>query len=136
MGGHWLAGVSSLFGGCVLAELLAGSIEGMAHPMIPDEARLVSRQGIADRRAGALMPAALSHDGRLIAFVAQDRSVSGPICCQHVYTLDRSTGLTTLESFSPDGSRANGDSESPSLSSDGQILAFETFASNRCSGER
>jgi Tol biopolymer transport system component len=81
------------------------------------------------------MPAALSHDGRLIAFVAQDRSVSGPVCCQHVYTLDRSTGLTTLESFSPDGSRANGDSESPSLSSDGQILAFETFASNLVPGE-
>ena len=135
MGGHWLAGVSSLFGGCVLAELLAGSIEGMAHPMIPDEARLVSRQAIADRRAGALMPAALSHDGRLIAFVAQDRSVSGPICCQHVYTLDRSTGLTTLETFSPDGGRANGDSESPGLSSDGQILAFETFASNLVPGE-
>ena len=135
MGGHRLAGVSAFLGACVLAELVAASIEGTAHPMSLDEARLLSTQGIADRRAGALMPAALSHDGRLIAFVAQDRSVSGPICCQHVYTLDRSTGLTTLETFSPDGSRANGDSESPSLSSDGQILAFETFASNLVSGE-
>ena len=121
--------------GAFFAELVAASIEGMAHPMIVDEARLVSTQGIADRRAGALMPAALSHDGRLIAFVAQDRSASGPICCQHVYTLDRSTGLTTLETFSPDGSRANGDSQSPGLSSDGQILAFETVASNLVSGD-
>jgi Tol biopolymer transport system component len=135
MGGHRLAGVSAFLGACVLAELVAASIEGTAHPVSLDEARLLSTQGIADRRAGALKAAALSHDGRLIAFVAQDRSVSGPICCQHVYTLDRSTGLTTLETFSPDGSRANGDSESPSLSSDGQILAFDTFASNLVSGD-
>jgi Tol biopolymer transport system component len=103
--------------------------------MFLDEARLVTTQGIADRRTGTLMPAALSHDGRLIAFVAQDHSVSGPICCQHVYTLDRSTGVTALESISPDGSRANGDSQGPGLSSDGQIIAFETFASNLVSGD-
>jgi Tol biopolymer transport system component len=136
MRAHWLAGVSSVYGACVLAELVAASsVDVVAHPMILDEARLVTTQGIADRSTGSLMPAALSEDGRLIAFVAQDRSVSGPICCQHVYTLDRSTGLTTLESISPDGSRANEDSQSPGLSSDGQILAFETFASNLVPGD-
>jgi len=136
MRAHWLAGVCSIFGASVLADRgAASSIDVMAPAMILDEVRLVSTQGIEDRRSGAIMPAALSHDGRLIAFVAQDRSASGPICCQHVYTLDRSTGLTTLESISPDGNRANGDSQSPGLSSDGQILAFETFASNLVSGD-
>jgi len=136
MRARWLAGVSSIFGACVLAELVAASsIDVMALPMILDEARLVTTQGIADHSTGNLMPAALSHDGRLIAFVAQDRGVSGPICCQHVYTLDRLTGLTTLESISPDGSRANGDSQSPGLSSDGQILVFDTFASNLVPGD-
>jgi Tol biopolymer transport system component len=136
MRAHWLAGVSSILAACVLAELVAASsIDVMTHPTILHEPRLVATQGIEDRRSGAIMPAALSHDGRLIAFVAQDRSGSKPICCQHVYTLDRSTGLTTLESISPDGSRANGDSQSPALSSDGQILAFETFASNLVSGD-
>ncbi len=131
-----VARVSSIVGTCFLAELVvASSIDVMAHPMILDEARLVTPQGIADRRTGTLMPAALSHDGRLIAFVSQDRRVSGRGCCEHVYTLDRSTGLTTLESLSLDHSAANGDSQGPSLSSDGQILAFETFASNLGSGD-
>ncbi len=49
--------------------------------------------------------------------------------------LDRSTGLTTLESIGLDGSPANADSQGPSLSSDGRILAFQTFASNLVSGD-
>jgi Tol biopolymer transport system component len=132
---QWIAGASSIFAACVGAELVATSIDVMARHLAVDEARLVRAQGIADRRIGSLMPAALSHDGQLIAFVAQDPRVAGRPCCQHVYTLDRSTGLTTLESLSLDGHRANEDSQDPSLSADGQILAFVTFASNVMSGD-
>jgi len=136
MRAQWTTGVSSIFCACAVAELVAlSSIDFMAHRIASDEARLVATQGIADRVIGALMPAALSHDGRLIAFVSRRCSVSARPCCQDLYTLDRSTGLTTLESISLDGSRANADSQGPSLSSDGQILAFQTFASNLVAGD-
>ena len=125
MRAQWTAGVSSIFCACAFAELVAlSSIDIVAHRIASDEARLVARQGIADHRIGTLMLAALSHDGRLIAFVSRSRRGSARDCCQDLYTLDRSTGLTTLESIGLDGSPANADSQNPSLSSDGQILAF------------
>jgi len=132
---HWTAWVSRIFCACAVAELVALSgIDIMAHRIVSDEARLVGIQGIADRGIGTLMPAALSHDGRLIAFVSRGYRVSARLCCQDLYTLDKSTGLITLESIGLDGSPANADSQGPSVSSDGQILAFQTFASNLVSG--
>ena len=131
MRAQWTAGVSSIFCACAVAGLVAlGSIDIVAHRIASDEARLVARQGIADHGIGTLTLAALSHDGRLIAFVSRSCRGSARHCCQDLYTLDRSTGLTTLESIGLDGSPANADSQDPSLSSDGQILAFQTFASN------
>ena len=136
MRAQWTAGVSSIFCACAFAELVAlSSIDIVAHRIASDEARLVARQGIADHRIGTLMLAALSHDGRLIAFVSRSRRGSARHCCQDLYTLDRSTGLTTLESIGLDGSPANADSQDPSLSSDGQIIAFQTFASNLVAGD-
>ena len=49
--------------------------------------------------------------------------------------LDTSTGLITQESVSPEGTPSRGDSQTPSLSSDGRVIAFETMASNLPSGE-
>ena len=136
MRAQWTAGVSSIFCACAVAELVAlGSIDIVAHRIASDEARLVTRQGIADHGIGTLTLAALSHDGRLIAFVSRSCRGSARHCCQDLYTLDRSTGLTTLESIGLDGSPAKRGQPSPSLSSDGQILAFQTFASNLVAGD-
>jgi Tol biopolymer transport system component len=49
--------------------------------------------------------------------------------------LDRSTGVITQESISPDGTPPRGDSYAPSLSADGRIIAFETLASNLHAGD-
>ena len=136
MRAQWTAGVSSIFWACAFAELVAlSSIDIVAHRIASDEARLVARQRIADHGIGTLTLAALSHDGRLIAFVSRSCRGSAGHCCQDLYTLDRSTGLTTLESIGLDGSSANADSQDPSLSSDGQIIAFETLASNLVAGD-
>ena len=44
-----------------------------------------------------------------------------------MYVLDRSTGMITQESLSPDGTPLGADSRSPRLSPDGRVITFETM---------
>jgi Tol biopolymer transport system component len=97
-----------------------------AGPIAARGARQVATQRITADEIETMAPAALSHDGRLIAF-ARSRGPSEGYCCQKVYVLDRSTGLVTQEDISPDGTPLAGDCRTPSLSADGRIIAFETF---------
>jgi len=92
-------------------------------------ARLVALQRIPRAALETLRPAAVSHDGRLIAFVAADAAVAAGRCCRNIYMLDRATGALTLESIDADGTMPHADSLSPSLSADGERIAFETLAS-------
>jgi Tol biopolymer transport system component len=94
--------------------------------------RLIATQQIRADAVDTLRPAAVSHDGRLIAFVTRLRQSSS--CCQNVFVLDRSTGRITQESIGADGAPLNGDSGAPSLSSDGGVIAFETVATNLLPG--
>jgi Tol biopolymer transport system component len=112
----------------VLAVLAGGSM--LADQSGARDVRLVAAQRVHADAIDTLKPAALSEDGRLIAFVSRHRESSHRSCCQNVYVLDRSTGLITQESISTDGAPPDGDSQAPSLSADGQVTAFETIASN------
>ena len=115
--------------------VILGGREVQADDVANQLARLAAPQRIRADAASTLKPAALSHDGRLIAFVARDRDSLERQCCLNVYVLDTSTGLITQESVSPEGTPSRGDSQTPSLSSDGRVIAFETMASNLPSGE-
>ena len=116
----------------VLASLTGGSM--LADQTATRDVRLVAAQRIPADAIDTLRPASLSENGRTIAFVSRHRGSSPRTCCQNVYVLDRSTGLITQESIGSDGTDADGDSQAPSLSSDGQVIAFETIASNLQSG--
>src|SRR6185312_1446806 len=83
-------GLVALGGGAMMADQIAA--RGAGH---------VSTQRIRVDEIGAIRPASLSHDGRLIAFVSENPESSHGYCCQ-VYVLDRSNGMITLESISPD----------------------------------
>ena len=111
----------------VVAALLAFAAEMAAAQFTGEQVRLVARQRIRRDRIDAVGTASIAQNGRLIAFVARDTS-SRVSCCQHVYVLDGSTGEITKESISDDGTPSQGDSQAPSLSADGRILAFETIA--------
>jgi Tol biopolymer transport system component len=113
----------------VLAALVAFAAEVAAVQFTGEQARLVARQRIRRDRIDAVGAASIAQNGRLVAFVARDRS-SERSCCQHIYVLDRSTGQITKESISGDGTPSKGDSQAPSLSADGRILAFETIAAD------
>ncbi len=52
-----------------------------------------------------------------------------------VFTHDRDTGLTTIVSIASDGKQGDGTSGSPSISTDGRFVAFNSMASNLVSGD-
>ena len=111
----------------MVAALVAFAAEMAATEFTGEPARLVARQRLRRDRIQAVGAASIGQNGRLIALVARDSS-SRSSCCQHIYVLDRSTGEITKESISGNGTRSQGDSQAPSLSADGRILAFETIA--------
>jgi Tol biopolymer transport system component len=113
----------------VVVAVVAFAAEIAAVPFTGEQARLVARQRIRRDRIDAVGAAAIAQNGRLIAFVARDGS-GGRSCCQGIYVLDRSTGEITEESISGDGTPSQGDSQAPSISADGRILAFETIAAD------
>jgi Tol biopolymer transport system component len=81
--------------------------------------------------------AMLSADGRFVAF-ASDASnlVPGDTNGERdVFVRDRRTGTTERVSLGPNGRQGNADSDNPSLSSDGQFVAFYSYASNLVPGD-
>lgn len=75
---------------------------------------------------------ALSRDGRSIAFSGFGHGlIPGHTNDKlEIIVFDRATGLHELASATSTGGDANGWSSSPSLSSDGRYVVFESFASN------
>jgi Tol biopolymer transport system component len=88
---------------------------------------------VVRQRLGGAAPraatAAVSGDGRLVAFVSQAPLVpADDNTVDDIYALDRATGRLTLESRGMAGESSNGTSEHPRLSGDGRILVFESIA--------
>ncbi|MBV6452474.1 MAG: hypothetical protein MHPDNHAH_03231 [Anaerolineales bacterium] len=82
-------------------------------------------------------PLAISSDGRYIVFnsdatnlVANDTNGA-----TDVFLHDTQTGVTERISVASDGSQANNSSSSPSISTNGQFIAFASNASNLVSGD-
>jgi Tol biopolymer transport system component len=97
--------------------------------------RMIAAQRIRPGAVDSLRPASVSGDGRLIAFVASGGDSVQRRSSLNVYVLDTSTGLITPESVTPDPTRPQGDSQAPSLSADGRVIAFETMAWNLRDGD-
>jgi len=79
----------------------------------------------------------ISADGRHVAFVSWDSNlVSGDTNgSRDVFVHDRQTGQTTRVSVTSDGTPANDDSWTSSISTDGRYVAFDSDASNLVSGD-
>jgi Tol biopolymer transport system component len=79
----------------------------------------------------------ISSDGRYVAFSSFARNlVDGDLgFSPDIFVHDRQTGQTTLVSVSSTGVQANSESSSPSISSDGRYVAFESEASNLVDGD-
>nr|BFE74813.1 hypothetical protein GCM10020092_081140 [Actinoplanes digitatis] len=80
--------------------------------------------------------AALSYDGRFVAFYSAARNlVPGDTNnASDVFVHDRQTGTTSRVSVATDGTEANGPSQNPQLSADGRWVTFSTTATNLAPG--
>lgn len=97
---------------------------------------LISKSSVGVVGTGVSSAPAISADGQYVAFVSTSTNlVSGSIGTQ-IYLHDRQTGLTTL--ISQDNSvtpvPGNGVSAAPTISSDGQFIAFASLATNLVAG--
>lgn len=80
--------------------------------------------------------AALSRDRNFVVFASYDdfgfggRPAPGDAPHLQIYRRDRRDGTLALVSVATDGSPGNGESQIPTISGDGQLVAFETSATN------
>ncbi len=97
----------------------------------------VSVSSTGQQAQGTSLDPALTPDGRFVAFdsdapdlVPGDANLTGDVFVHD--RLDRTTSLVSVDSF---GAQGNGFSFGPSLSADGRLVAFESFASNLVPGD-
>jgi len=75
---------------------------------------------------------AISHDGRYVAFSSEATNlVSGDTnLMRDIFVHDRETGVTIRVSAGPGGAQANEESDRPTISGDGRLVAFYSDANN------
>jgi Tol biopolymer transport system component len=85
----------------------------------------------------ASFDAAISADGRFVAFVSQATTLVPGDTNEtvDVFVYDRATGTTTRASLGPGGIQANQDCWNPTISADGRWVAFESRAFNLVTGD-
>lgn len=109
-----------------------GELDIMAHDRVSGLTTRVSVNSSNQQSNGFSLNPALSGAGKYVAFesgadnlVANDTNIDGD-----VFVRDRFSGQTERVSVSSSGGQGNRFSAFPSLSDDGQIVAFFSFASN------
>jgi Tol biopolymer transport system component len=116
-----------------LACALAVSAPGAASASggHPATVRVSVAAGGGDPTSNSSWPS-VSSDGRYVAFSSwASNLVPGDANdASDVFVRDLLTGTTTLVSVPPDGTPANGSSFTPSISGDGDVVAFRSDASN------
>jgi Tol biopolymer transport system component len=94
--------------------------------------RLVSRTSSGNRPNGPSWAAALSRYARYLTFVSEATDLVGDDRNQSpdVFVAELATGRIELVSRTPSGSTANGRSAVPAISDDGEVIAFQSEASD------
>ena len=117
-------------------NLVRGDTNRQADIFVRDRAtrrttRVSVRSNGRQANGGSALPA-ISADGRYVAFrsVATNLVAGDTNGHADVFVHDRQTGRTRRVSVTPDGGQANGPSDAPALSADGNLVAFDSAASN------
>ncbi len=136
----------------IATDLVAGDTNGLTDVFVHDrdtdgddtfdedgniETERVSVSSDGKQANGNSQYPAISQDGQYIAFHSNASNLvssdaNGSI---DIFDYDRNTGETIRISVDSDGKQANGNSQYPAISQDGQYIAFESNASNLVSGD-
>jgi Tol biopolymer transport system component len=118
------------------SNLVAGDTNGKAdvfvHDLLTGETRRVSVASDGVQSNADSEGAAISADGRYVAFVSSSIFLVRPDTNgeEDVFVHDLLTGETSMVSLAPDGSQANDRSYSADISGDGRYVAFYSDATN------
>ena len=90
----------------------------------------VSEDPLGGEGNGPSFNPSISADGRYVAFESEADLVVGDTSFFDIFVRDLLAGTTTLVSVNWNGDQADDNSYSPSISSDGRYVAFESFATD------
>jgi Tol biopolymer transport system component len=127
--------------------------ESGAHAFVPEDTNFTTDIYLRDRQMGTTTlvsrtptgsapnlgsrEPSISADGGFVTYSSFATDIvppSGP-AFYRVYVHDFAAGTTILASVAADGASANADAGTPSISSDGRFVAFESWASNLVAGD-
>jgi hypothetical protein len=128
-------GVVILWG--AVGATLAGAGPAVAPPAGGTSITRVSVDSSGAQGNGFSLDAAISADGRVVAFDSDASNlVPGDTnAATDILVHDRATGQTSRVSVDSTGAQANDDSFFPAMSADGGFVAFESLASNLVPGD-
>lgn len=121
----------------ILGTVLPGAAGGQARPEAGTTERVSVASGGTEGDGFSGNPA-ISEDGNYAAFSSGATNLVGGDLNGYsdVFIHDRQSGETSLVSVANDGSQGNSYSASPSVSSDGRYVAFESYATNLVIGDQ
>ena len=106
------------------------------HDRQTGETTLVSVDSDGYQGNGYSRVPSISSNGRFVAFQSNSPLVSEDTnSVADIFLHNRQTGETTRISVDSSGKEGNDNSGNPSISSNGQVIAFQSFASNLVSGD-
>jgi hypothetical protein len=123
------------------ANLVPGDTNGVTDVFVYDvAAATLARVSVAGDESAGDGPSQdpdISGDGRYVAFLSGASNLVGGDTNgkSDVFVRDRVTGTTTRVSVATDGTQSNGDARNPSISDDGDVVAFDGGMSNLVGGD-
>jgi hypothetical protein len=118
------------------SDIVAGDTNGNYDVFVRDRqlgvTELVSVDSSGIQGNGGSAGPSISADGGIVAFHSESTNlVAGDSNARwDAFVRDRSNGTTTRVSVDSIGSEANGDSDFAAISADGQVVSFESWATN------
>jgi Tol biopolymer transport system component len=131
--------------GSLASNLVPGDTNGFSDVFVRDlrtstttRLSVPAEGGQANGHSAFGAPAMISAGGRYVAFssTAQNLAPGKPDFTREVYVADRETGAVRRASVPQAGGWANGSSDAASVSDDGNLVVFQSVASNLVSGDR
>ncbi len=116
----------------IFLPLVGSPTVGSSGPAPKSQTELISLSNSGQPANGSSSSLSLSADARFVAFAsaASDLVPGDTNGVDDIFVRDRQTGVTERVSLSSGGTQSDGPSQNPSISADGRLVVFESYATN------